>query len=222
MEKKIRFPRTRGENDDEIEENIERLKEEIELTKTAQKELKKLERKKNPKKRKTSAASIQHERRKKQVIAMRLRNKTYDEISKTLGLSMNTCCSLAKEALNEMPIENSQEISKVLTRTATRIMGKFQTLADSGDTKSALVILKALEKVMKLAGLDVSRKQLEVSDLGSTVQEVDLGELDLPLETKRQVLEAIRKQKEVNELLSQDRQEDGDYEYMDEAMEDEE
>lgn len=189
--------KVRKEDEEEIKKHVQLLKEEKRLEE---------ERLRRLGHRKATAKNLQVQMRKRQAVAMRLRNIPMDVIAQRLHLSYARVQGMIREAMLELPEENAADLKKVLTRTITQLIGKFQTIAEEGCTKSAMVELKAIEKLMKLAGLTIERRQVEQTNMGELSPGIDVADLNLDLDTKRKLLESIREAREKKEQLQKEKE----------------
>lgn len=170
-----------------IREHIELLREEARLEKEKQNRQKK-------KKRRLTESQVKKQMKKKQAMAMRLRNIPIDVIASRLDVSPGYVHSLIREAVAELPEETAEDLRKLLSRTVVQLIGNFEQVANEGGTKEAEVMLKAISQMMRLAGLNVQRRQIEQTnmDVGTISGGIDVADLNLDLETKKKLLQAIR------------------------------
>lgn len=192
-----------------IEDDIERTKKHVSLLEKEMQLEEMREKRLRKKNRKQSEASIRKNIRKRKAIAMRMRNIPIDVIANRLGISNKYALELVKEAVSELPEETAADLKKLLGRSVIQLIGKFENTALLGDAKHADVMLKAIEKLMKLAGLNIQKREVEQTntnmDLGNVGSGIDVKDLNLDLETKRKILQAIRENKKLNEQLQQEK-----------------
>lgn len=198
------------EEDARIQKHIDLLKEEERLEKEKAERAKKTHRR-------LTQAQIKRQVKKQQAMAMRMRNIPIDQISMKLGISQATTYELIREAVSEMPEEAADDLKKLLARTIIQLIGNFEQVANEGGTKEAEVMLKAISQMMKLAGLNVQRRQVEQTNMevGSISGGIDVADLNLDLETKKKLLQAIRdneklKQPVKDKPVTEDENEDAD------------
>lgn len=198
------------EEDARIQKHIDLLKEEERLEKEKAERAKKTHRR-------LTQAQIKRQVKKQQAMAMRMRNIPIDQISMKLGISQATTYELIREAVSEMPEEAADDLKKLLARTIIQLIGNFEQVANEGGTKEAEVMLKAISQMMKLAGLNVQRRQVEQTNMevGSISGGIDVADLNLDLETKKKLLQAIRdneklKQSVTDKPVTEDENEDAD------------
>lgn len=198
------------EEDARIQKHIDLLKEEERLEKEKAERAKKTHRR-------LTQTQIKRQVKKQQAMAMRMRNIPIDQISMKLGISQATTYELIREAVSEMPEEAADDLKKLLARTIIQLIGNFEQVANEGGTKEAEVMLKAISQMMKLAGLNVQRRQVEQTNMevGSISGGIDVADLNLDLETKKKLLQAIRdneklKQSITDKPVTEDENEDAD------------
>ena len=68
-------------------------------------------------------------------------------------------------------------------------------------------MLKGITQLMKLSGLNIQHKTIEQTNmnLGEVSPGIDVADLDLDLETKKKILQAIRNNKKLQEQLKDDK-----------------
>lgn len=147
-----------------------------------------------------SEASMRKEMRKRQAIAMRMRNIPVDTIAERLHIDNAYAAKLIREAVSELPEETAGDLKKLLGRTVVQLIGNFERTALEGDVRCADVMLKAIEKLMKLSGLSIQKREIETSNVGEVSPGIDVADLHLDLDTKRKILSAIRENKKLQEL----------------------
>ena len=78
-----------------------------------------------------------------------------------------------------------------------KLLGNFERIAMTGGVKEADIVLKSISQIMKLVGLNIQRQEIDQINMDAGKADgIDVAELDLDLDTKRKLLEAIRKKAE--------------------------
>lgn len=183
-----------------IRERVELLEREAQLEKEREQRIRK-------KSRKMNEAQIRKQLKKRQAIAMRMRNIPVDVIAERLGVTPGYANDLIREAIAELPEETAEDLKKLLGRTVVQLIGNFEKTALSGGVREAEVMLKGITQLMKLSGLNIQHKAIEQTNmnLGEVSPGIDVADLDLDLETKKKILEAIRNNKKLQEQLKNDK-----------------
>lgn len=224
MRKKLMFPNknkpteeTEKEQDARLEKENSKLREHIELLQEEAKLEKEKESRQKKKKRRMTEAQVKKQVKKKQAMAMRLRNIPIDVIAERLGVSAGYVHSLIREAVAELPEETAEDLRKLLSRTVVQLIGNFEQVANEGGVKEAEVLLKAISQMMRLAGLNVQRRQIEQTNMevGNISGGIDVADLNLDLETKKKLLQAIRESEKlktaVEKPVIEDAQDETDF-----------
>lgn len=183
---------TSGEeiNNDKLKERVELLEKEKELEEERTQRVEK-------KKKKLSKAKVRREIKKRQALAMRMRNMPIDEIAEKLGIGPVLTAKLIREGVAELPEETNSDMKKLLSRTMVKLLGNFERIAMTGGVKEADIVLKSISQLMKLCGLNIQRQEIDQINMDAGKADgIDVAELDLDLDTKRKLLEAIRKKAE--------------------------
>jgi predicted DNA-binding protein YlxM (UPF0122 family) len=157
---------------------------------------------KNPVRCTTGSAAIKHALKKRQILAMRLRNMTLTEIAEKLNVTPQAIQQTLREAIDEIPKESAEQLKFIINDTLQKLINRNRPLAMLGDKTSSNTLIKSIDKLMKLEGLEATTKnEIEVNNIKTVVGEgIDVTELDLPIEVQKQILEAMRKRsKEIEE-----------------------
>ena len=195
-----------------IKERVQLLEREKQLEEDRDKRIRR-------KARKMNEAQIRKSIRKKQAMAMRMRNIPIDVIAERLGVTESYAASLIKEAVAEMPEETAEDLKKLLGRTVVQLIGRFEKVAMRGGVREADIMLKGISHLMKLSGLNIRHQQIEQTNMevGNISPGIDVADLELDLETKKKLLAAIRSNQKLQEKLkseklqeNQDEQANGD------------
>lgn len=186
-------------NDEKLREHISLLEREEELETKREKRAK-------LKMRKVTEAGLRKATKKRQAMAMRLRNIPVDIIAKKLGVSPSYAASLIREAVAELPEETAEDLKKLLGRTVVQLIGNFEKLAMEGGVKEADIMLKGITQLMKLSGLNVRHQQIEQTNMevGNISPGIDVATLNLDLETKKKILAAIRQSQNSQEKIKEE------------------
>ena len=224
MRQKLMFPnknRNDGESkeqDAQLEQENAKLREHIELLREEERLEKEKEKRAKKKKRRLTEAQVKKELRKKQAMAMRLRNIPIDVIAQRLEVSPGYVHGLIREAVQELPEETAEDMKKILTRTVVHLIGNFEQVANEGGVKEAEVLLKGVSHLMRLSGLNIQRRQVEQTNMevGSISGGIDVADLNLDLETKKKLLQAIRDSEKLKSAVTEkpvteDEEEDADF-----------
>lgn len=200
------------------EEQIEndKLRERVELLEKEKELEEQRNQRKEKKKRRITKNVVQREMKKRQALAMRMRNIPTDEIAARLDISPTFANKLIREGIQELPEETNADMKKLLSRTMIKLLGNFEKIALEGGVKEAEVALKSISGLMKLCGLNIQKKEIDQINMNGTPMSggIDVAELDLDLDTKRKILEAMRKKEKqkqenpVQEENIEDEQED--------------
>lgn len=199
---------TSGEeiNNDKLKERVELLEKEKELEEERTQRVEK-------KKKKLSKAKVRREIKKRQALAMRMRNMPIDEIAEKLGIGPVLTAKLIREGVAELPEETNSDMKKLLSRTMVKLLGNFERIAMTGGVKEADIVLKSISQLMKLCGLNIQRQEIDQINMDAGKADgIDVAELDLDLDTKRKLLEAIRKKAEKDARKLDNKPSDGDEE----------
>lgn len=199
---------TSGEeiNNDKLKERVELLEKEKELEEERTQRVEK-------KKKKLSKAKVRREIKKRQALAMRMRNMPIDEIAEKLGIGPVLTAKLIREGVAELPEETNSDMKKLLSRTMVKLLGNFERIAMTGGVKEADIVLKSISQLMKLCGLNIQRQEIDQINMDAGKADgIDVAELDLDLDTKRKLLEAIRKKAEKDAKKLDNKPSDGDEE----------
>lgn len=173
-----------------LRERVELLREEKELEEAKKQRVEK-------KKRRLTKGVVKREMKKRQALAMRMRNMPIDEIAAKLEISPYTAAKLIREGIAELPEETNVDMKKLLTRTLVKLLGNFEKIALTGGVKEADIVLKSILQLMKITGLNIQRQEIDQINMDAGKADgIDVAELDLDLDTKRKLLEAIRKKVE--------------------------
>lgn len=173
-----------------LRERVELLREEKELEEAKKQRVEK-------KKRRLTKGVVKREMKKRQALAMRMRNMPIDEIAAKLEISPGTAAKLIREGIAELPEETNVDMKKLLTRTLVKLLGNFEKIALTGGVKEADIVLKSILQLMKITGLNIQRQEIDQINMDAGKADgIDVAELDLDLDTKRKLLEAIRKKVE--------------------------
>lgn len=218
MRKKLMFPNKHRQDEPETpvtDEDVEKqqsretkkIKEHIDLLEKEKQLEEERDRRHHRKARKMNEAQLRKSIRKRQAIAMRMRNIPVDVIAERLGVSPAYAAGLIKEAVAELPEETAEDLKKLLGRTVIQLIGNFEKTALEGGVREAEVMLKGITQLMKLSGLSIQRQQVEQTNMevGSISNGIDVADLDLDLETKKKILFAMRNNKKLQEKLKDDR-----------------
>lgn len=183
-----------------IKEHIDLLEKEKALEEERDRRIKR-------KARKMNEAQLRKAIRKKQAIAMRMRNIPIDIIAERLGVTQSYAANLVREAVAELPEETAEDLKKLLGRTVVRLIGNFEKTALQGGVREAEVMLKGITQLMKLSGLSIQRREVEQTNMevGNISPGIDVADLDLDLETKKKLLLAIRNSKKITENLKDEK-----------------
>lgn len=199
---------TSGEeiNNDKLKERVELLEKEKELEEERTQRVEK-------KKKKLSKAKVRREIKKRQALAMRMRNMPIDEIAEKLGIGPVLTAKLIREGVAELPEETNSDMKKLLSRTMVKLLGNFERIAMTGGVKEADIVLKSISQLMKLCGLNIQRQEIDQINMDAGKADgIDVAELDLDLDTKRKLLEAVRKKAEKDAKKLDNKPSDGDEE----------
>ena len=199
---------TSGEeiNNDKLKERVELLEKEKELEEERTQRVEK-------KKKKLSKAKVRREIKKRQALAMRMRNMPIDEIAEKLGIGPVLTAKVIREGVAELPEETNSDMKKLLSRTMVKLLGNFERIAMTGGVKEADIVLKSISQLMKLCGLNIQRQEIDQINMDAGKADgIDVAELDLDLDTKRKLLEAIRKKAEKDAKKLDNKPSDGDEE----------
>lgn len=173
-----------------LRERVKLLREEKELE-----EAKKVRAEK--KKRRLTKGVVKREMKKRQALAMRMRNMPIDEIAAKLEISPYTAAKLIREGIAELPEETNTDMKKLLTRSLVKLLGNFEKIALTGGVKEADIALKSILQLMKITGLNIQKQEIDQINMeAGKANGIDVAELDLDLDTKRKLLDAIRKKVE--------------------------
>lgn len=218
MKKKLMFPNKHRQDEPEIpvtDEDVEKqqsretkkIKEHIDLLEKEKRLEEERDRRHHRKARKMNEAQLRKSIRKRQAIAMRMRNIPVDVIAERLGVSPAYAAGLIKEAVAELPEETAEDLKKLLGRTVIQLIGNFEKTALEGGVREAEVMLKGITQLMKLSGLSIQRRQVEQTNMevGSISNGIDVADLNLDLETKKKILFAMRNNKKLQEKLKDDK-----------------
>ena len=218
MRKKLMFPNKHRQDDQETpvtDEDVEKqqsretkkIKEHIDLLEKEKQLEEERDRRHHRKARKMNEAQLRKSIRKRQAIAMRMRNIPVDVIAERLGVTPAYAAGLIKEAVAELPEETAEDLKKLLGRTVIQLIGNFEKTALEGGVREAEVMLKGITQLMKLSGLSIQRQQVEQTNMevGSISNGIDVADLDLDLETKKKILFAMRNNKKLQEKLKDDK-----------------
>lgn len=218
MRKKLMFPNKHRQDEPETpvtDEDVEKqqsretkkIKEHINLLEKEKQLEEERDRRHHRKARKMNEAQLRKSIRKRQAIAMRMRNIPVDVIAERLGVSPAYAAGLIKEAVAELPEETAEDLKKLLGRTVIQLIGNFEKTALEGGVREAEVMLKGITQLMKLSGLSIQRQQVEQTNMevGSISNGIDVADLDLDLETKKKILFAMRNNKKLQEKLKDDK-----------------
>lgn len=218
MRKKLMFPNKHRQDEPETpvtDEDVEKqqsretkkIKEHIDLLEKEKQLEEERDRRHHRKARKMNEAQLRKSIRKRQAIAMRMRNIPVDVIAERLGVSPAYAAGLIKEAVAELPEETAEDLKKLLGRTVIQLIGNFEKTALEGGVREAEVMLKGITQLMKLSGLSIQRQQVEQTNMevGSISNGIDVADLDLDLETKKKILFAMRNNKKLQEKLKDDK-----------------
>lgn len=159
---------------------------------------------------KATRAALRRQQKIKQALALRLRNFTVDQIAVKLKVTPHCVYKWLQECFAELPQENIDMTKKMLNRNLELLLKRFHDDAlASGDAKMADVALKSIGQIAKITGLNIQRREVETTNLGDVSPGVELAELNLDLETKKRLLQAIReKRKEKKDDAKNDDQPD--------------
>lgn len=217
MARKLMFPNSKKpapetpvtEEDVQTQQSREtkKIKEHIELLEKEKQLEEERDRRIHRKTRKMNEAQLRKGIRKRQAIAMRMRNIPVDVIAQRLNVSPSYAGQLIKEAVAELPEETAEDLKKLLGRTVIQLIGNFEKAALEGGVREAEVMLKGITQLMRLSGLSIQRQQVEQTNMevGNIAPGIDVADLDLDLETKKKILSAIRNNKKLQESLKDDK-----------------
>lgn len=218
MRKKLMFPNKHRQDkpetpvtDEDVEKQQSRetkkIKEHIDLLEKEKQLEEERDKRIHRKARKMNEAQLRKSIRKRQAIAMRMRNIPVDVIAERLGVSPAYAAGLIKEAVAELPEETAEDLKKLLGRTVIQLIGNFEKTALEGGVREAEVMLKGITQLMKLSGLSIQRQQVEQTNMevGSISNGIDVADLNLDLETKKKILFAMRNNKKLQEKLKDDK-----------------
>lgn len=183
-----------------IKEHIDLLEKEKALEEERDRRIKR-------KTRKMNEAQVRKAIRKKQAIAMRMRNIPIDIIADRLGVTQSYAANLIREAVAELPEETAEDLKKLLGRTVIRLIGNFEKTALQGGVREAEVMLKGITQLMRLSGLSIQRREVQQTNMevGNISPGIDVADLNLDLETKKKLLLAIRDSKKITEDLNNEK-----------------
>ena len=218
MRKKLMFPNKHRQDEPETpvtdedgekqqSRETKKIKEHIDLLEKEKQLEEERDRRHHRKARKMNEAQLRKSIRKRQAIAMRMRNIPVDVIAERLGVSPAYAAGLIKEAVAELPEETAEDLKKLLGRTVIQLIGNFEKTALEGGVREAEVMLKGITQLMKLSGLSIQRQQVEQTNMevGSISNGIDVADLNLDLETKKKILFAMRNSKKLQEKLKDDK-----------------
>lgn len=153
----------------------------------------------------TSPHEIKNQKMIRNALRLRMRFKSYEEIGKTLNVTSGTAYNLVKKGLEEMPRENAEELRSCINATYQELISQTKVEALRGDNFKASILIKAMEKLSILEGLNVvTTKKIDVNNFETTIGNgLSVDELNLPLDVKKQILNAVReaesKKKEIKQ-----------------------
>jgi DNA-binding CsgD family transcriptional regulator len=119
-----------------------------------------------------SATSPQKARlagKKARALQLRAAGATFREIGLALGVHRTYAQSLVHKAITETVAENADQYRAVEGETLLQLQRAFMPSALRGDQKSAVVVLRVMERRAKLFGLDAPTKIAVDSDVDAEI-----------------------------------------------------